>query len=61
MADTFMTSPRRVAVQIKLHAGECADVITQPAIIVELTDLELQKIDLAINAELTRRKKEKTL
>lgn len=57
MVDAFVTSPRRVAVQLRLHAGEVADVVVQPSIIAEMTDNELKKIDLAINAEIQIRSK----
>lgn len=56
MADTYLTSPRRVEVTIKLHAGEVANVACQAKLMSEFTEEELQKIIETAHAELNYRR-----
>lgn len=51
MADTYLTSPRRVEVIIKLHVGEVASIVTQPRVLTEYSDDELQKMIFELQTE----------
>jgi hypothetical protein len=55
MADAYLSSPRRMTVQIKLHCGELVSIVLQDSILKEMTEEELEKVSFATTAELQSR------